>query len=206
MAYSDLGEYLFVSMDRNRLVGSIYYKNGRIRLVHSHGPTVELLDSNELVAYFVLPNDVNFSGSFFATNASMLSVYEQIYSNGGRLLTETCNDIKKEFKKVDPYGKGFIGINACNNNYYLYEVYCNRGFSGLRYSGDHPSRGFPCNCYIQDIDSDCYRDLYYYAIESKKYRNNVKMYNFLVFGCFYGWYRNYPPFNIHSPYENDICK
>ena len=43
-SFKDLGEYLFVSATDNngkKKVGSIYFRNGRIRLVHSDGPKIE---------------------------------------------------------------------------------------------------------------------------------------------------------------------
>ena len=55
MDYSKLGRYLFVSMDKNQKVGSIYYENGRMRLVHENGPTVDRHNKDD-VAYFVIPN------------------------------------------------------------------------------------------------------------------------------------------------------
>ena len=42
-SFEDLGEYLFVSATDNngkKKVGSIYFRNGRIRLVHKHGPEI----------------------------------------------------------------------------------------------------------------------------------------------------------------------
>lgn len=43
-SFKDLGEYLFVSATDNngkKEVGSIYFRNGRIRLVHEDGPKIE---------------------------------------------------------------------------------------------------------------------------------------------------------------------
>lgn len=54
--FEDLGEYLFVSATDNngkKEVGSIYFRNGRIRLVHKEGPVIEGHDSAEYSIYFI---------------------------------------------------------------------------------------------------------------------------------------------------------
>ena len=55
--FEDLGEYLFVSETDNngkKKVGSIYFRNGRIRLVHKNGPEVSAHDSD---TYFIRYNE-----------------------------------------------------------------------------------------------------------------------------------------------------
>lgn len=55
--FEDLGEYLFVSAtdnDGKKKVGSIYFRNGRIRLVHKDGPEVSAHDSD---TYFICYNE-----------------------------------------------------------------------------------------------------------------------------------------------------
>lgn len=54
--FDGLGEYLFVSATDNngkKIVGSIYFRNGRIRLVHKHGPEIVPHDSD---TYFICYN------------------------------------------------------------------------------------------------------------------------------------------------------
>lgn len=207
MSYSELGQYKFVSMDQNHLVGSIYYERGRIRLVHSHGPTVALLKRNDYVAYFVLPNWVEYPKDYFE-NWNFLNIYEAICIKGGRLLNLTNSNIRQHAKIVDPNTIWFIGIDSCYGNCYLFEIYLQEKDGLYICTRDHSSRGFPSKANISDIQRDCYKDIFHYA-EVSKNENNPTRYNFIVCGCFYGWYKLYqqnPPFNIHSPYEESIYK
>lgn len=55
-SFKDLGDYLFVSgreINGNIVVGSIYFKNGRIRLVHENCPRIQGCD---LSVYFIRLN------------------------------------------------------------------------------------------------------------------------------------------------------
>lgn len=44
--YKNYGPFQFVTMDEYNKIGSIYYKNGRIRLVHREGPGIGACDTN----------------------------------------------------------------------------------------------------------------------------------------------------------------
>lgn len=197
MEYSDLGRYLFVSMDEDRKVGSIYYENGRMRLVHGNGPTVDRHNKDD-VAYFVIPN---YYYPHFNGNPTIYSICPDIISNGGYLLNVTSRKIKTEVKSVIGFNSnGIISLQQVKNTMCLYEVYLQlKNNNILTFNGDHLSRGYPVNININD-NLRVYKDMFYYAYN----KHSIDTGNDAIYGCFYGywWYKNLqPPFNIHNPYE-----
>lgn len=54
--FEDLGAFIFSSADSNGKIGSLYFQNGRIRLVHSDGP---LIESYEKISYFIVNEEAN---------------------------------------------------------------------------------------------------------------------------------------------------
>ena len=197
MDYSKLGRYLFVSMDKNQKVGSIYYENGRMRLVHENGPTVDRHIKDD-VAYFVIPN---YSYPRFNGNETFNNIYLEIISNGGYLLNVTSGKIETEVKRVIGFNSnGIISLQQVKNTMCLYEVYLQlKNNNILTFNGDHLSRGYPVNININD-NLRVYKDMFYYAYN----KHSIDTGNDAIYGCFYGywWYNNFQlPFNIHNPYE-----
>lgn len=59
MKFSDLGDFKFASASLKNgkiCIGSLYFENGRIRLVHKKGPCVELFSSSRLQLMADIPN------------------------------------------------------------------------------------------------------------------------------------------------------
>lgn len=200
--YYDLGDYLFVSMSpsgkgisNKSIVGSIYYQYGRMRLVHAHGPTIEIRPYDEYVAYFVLPIRYNKS-EFSFKGRSFGEIYNCISTKlEGLLLDITDSYFIHEVSKKCEITCQTQPIYPEMNNYFLYEIYFNK-YTFIA-TDQHHSRGYPRRVEIQYIDTigeqmSDYAQKYY----------GEKTDNDAIYGCFYSFYNYYsilPPFDLYNP-------
>lgn len=130
--YQQLGNYLFVSMNQNNEIGSVYYEKGRIRLVHKSGPKIS---GHDYIAYFVVSNNPNSDYK----NKTFDEIYQSIVSNNGLLLKQT-NNILMQGSQYESHSINTInGISSMT----LYEVYFKNKNNSLKSYNRHRSRGFP---------------------------------------------------------------
>lgn len=186
MGFQDLGKYLFVSIDENRKVGSVYYKYGRIRLVHRKGPFVFF---HVKTIYYIVPKSQtrNITTEEFRAKIKGLSQKE-----AQKLIKEKAPNIQlleDVQQPIDAYA------------YRLYEVYFSN--SG-KVTGVHLSRGVPQRFPDFGATSSLFSDDIFKIANSNNGRDIFEK-NVLVYGCFRGYYdmRRNVPFDIHSPYEPD---
>lgn len=136
--YQQLGNYLFVSTDNNGKIGSVYYENGRIRLVHSKGPTIS---GHDCIAYFVVPNYFRKPDKKDYYNKKFKDIYELVVTNNKGLLLEQTNNVLTKGRSYTTHSIGSISNISSRR---LYEVYFKKTTNnGLISNGSHPSRGYP---------------------------------------------------------------
>lgn len=201
-SYYQLGDYLFVSMSpsgkgisNKSIVGSIYYQYGRMRLVHAHGPTIEIRPYDEYVAYFVLPIRYNkFEFSF--KGRSFGEIYKCIFTKlEGLLLDITDSTFIYEVSEKCEITCQTQPIYPEMNNYFLYEIYFNK-YTFIA-TDQHHSRGYPRRVERQYIDTIGGK-MFYYA----QGRHDIKTDNDAIYGCFYSFYNSihcFPPFDLYNP-------
>lgn len=199
--YQQLGKYLFVSMDQNNEIGSVYYEKGRIRLVHGHGPEIS---GHECIAYFVVPKGFtklkdydNYKDKDFDT------IYNFIDNNHGLLLEQT-NNILMQGHNYKSYS-----INTINgiSSMILYEVYFKNKNNIFKSYNRHHSRGYP---QYLNISNDTALKEIFDAISNNKELSNAQRNSFypnsqgIIKSAneqIYNLYNFHNPFNckIHDP-------
>lgn len=203
MDYYKLGRYLFVSMDEDRKVGSIYYENGRMRFVHENGPTVEVVDKRDICLRFIIPDGKEFK---FSINDSCVEICNYIGSKGGKMIKSSYDKFKNILKDQAIADSIKIGTRDVPHNFEkgvcLYEVYIEYDSYNKNYFfyDDHISRGCPVILNINKEDK-CYKDIYTYAYKKIYQKIDQKIGNFAVYGCFYSYYEGNLPFQMYNPYD-----
>lgn len=115
--FADLGKYQFVTVDKDGLIGSVYFEKGRIRLIHDYGPCV----------YF--DNDI----SKESLDADVVSVEVKRY-----LLVASSDKTQYPFNFVAAKGMAAKGVALYERFEYL------DAMRNVLATGDHESRGCPC--------------------------------------------------------------
>ncbi len=116
-AFTDLGNYQFVTIDDNQKVGSVYFEHGRIRLVHPAGPCIELHKDLETPMMTAAKRPVD----------EKFEVRRYIMLAGDSVVMD---DIKSVLKNKSLLLEQFISISTDGDSLLL---------------GDHISRGYPYN-------------------------------------------------------------
>lgn len=203
MPYSDLGAYRFVSMGANRKVGSIYYENGRMRLVHDEGPMIEEYSRTEHIARFVVPNGIKIEYDYIYRHsiATVFNILIQINNFIRLLVDQTGEELLRVLREQASYATHAVNLlgNYGLNYGYLFEVYFHEELGFWVENGIHSSRGYPIIMNIEQNDR-VFSDIYNYIRDYHETRRG----NVLVFGTFEGYYtfyRKLKPFDIHNPYE-----
>lgn len=116
-AFTDLGNYQFVTIDDNQKVGSVYFEHGRIRLVHPAGPCIELHKDLEASMMKAAKRPVD----------ERFEVERYIKVAGDSVILD---DIKSVLKNKSVLFEQFVSISNDGNTLLL---------------GNHISRGYPYN-------------------------------------------------------------
>lgn len=162
--YSQLGKYLFVSMDEKGKIGSVYYEKGRIRLVHGDGPKIS---GHDFIAYFVVPKNFKKPQSNDYRNKTFDEIYQSIVSKNGYLLEQT----NKQLAKGNQYNTVSIDSIFNISSMRLYEVYFKNENNSLKSYNRHISRGYPQ--YLNISNDTALREIFN-AISNNKELSNAQ--------------------------------
>lgn len=163
--YQQLGKYLFVSMDQNNEIGSVYYEKGRIRLVHISGPKIY---GHDCIAYFVVPNGFGRLIKNDYNNKTFGEIYNLFVSKKGLLLEQTNNNLMQGYNYKSDSINNINDINLMK----LYEVYF---ANNLKSCSQHISRGYPNDSISPDYTR--MKDIFDAIHNGKDNAEIYKMYN-----------------------------
>ena len=137
MQYADLGVYLFASV-QNGMVGSLYYENGRIRLVHKYGPCIEMHDKQNRLQ-FIINKKHNWKDFHKKLTGTMNDICKFMLGMDSYMLDTSSVQALDFFPKEKIYHLFLYGSNTQLTDYYLFELFFLEG-QLVTY---HSSRGYP---------------------------------------------------------------
>lgn len=197
--YQQLGKYLFVSMDQNNEIGSVYYEKGRIRLVHKSGPEIS---GHDYIAYFVVPDGFGRLIKNDYNNKTFGEIYDLFVNKNGLLLEQTNNNLMQGHNYKSHSINNINNINLMK----LYEVYFKNKNNIFESYNQHPSRGYPK--YL-NISNDTALKEIFDAISNNKELSNAQRNSFypnsqgIIKSANEQIYNLYNLYNLQNPFN---CK
>lgn len=154
MKFRDLGNFKFASARYKNgtiCVGSLYFENGRIRLAHIDGPTVELFEADRL--QLIIPDDMKIDSNYYKYEDLKI-----ILHNSGENDYTTINNPERLQYWSETLEIGLISKQIPNN---LTRGRCLLEIEEINHKSDywvHVSRGVP---YITlDLQNVCYKEIF----------------------------------------------
>lgn len=191
-------------MDIRGKVGSIYYENGRMRLVHVHGPKVSLRNNDgrtRKVLYFIVPkNSITKCFMNYIKTRNVTIAYNSLSKINNVYLLDIIPDdfkqlcVQKNLSSVKTISL-FSLMQSDALTHSLFEIFYENYGGLLVVVGSHPSRGIPYYKELDIVGQHPYNTELYKIVDNDKL--NVQERNYAVHNF---WYHTLPryPFDIYN--------
>lgn len=193
--FEDLGAFIFSSADSNGKIGSIYFQNGRIRLVHSDGP---LIESYEKISYFIVNEKADGDILFKAINKCKSSNIADIAIAISKSKSVTFSKYVCD-KTSDPNDIRII-FDSLNrpDKYAIFEVHFS---TNGEYIGTHLSRGMFSFCTPEVNMEDLFKIVLNKSNTINTLGNRTSHFIRKMNQQLYDWINVNSKLKVYNPYE-----